>query len=97
MSERLTLESVLSYIRWLGYIATYRHLDGWNISMMLWGPGLLAMTNWLRGYGNGRQGERRAFLRENGISIVYTRGECDNPDLVEAEKNIYLLKEAGTQ
>ncbi len=34
------------------------------------------------------------FLRENGISIVYTRSECHNPDLVEVGKNIYLLKEA---
>ncbi len=33
------------------------------------------------------------FLRENGISIVYSRGECDNPNLVEVRKNIYLLKE----
>ena len=46
-----------------------------------------------------------AFLRENGISIVYTRVydgpqggnaeySSDNPDLVEVAKNIYLLKEA---
>jgi len=34
------------------------------------------------------------FLRENGISIVYTRWDCLNPDLVEVSKNIYLLKEA---
>ena len=34
------------------------------------------------------------FLRENGISIVYTRGEVFNPDLVEVRKNVYLLKEA---
>lgn len=34
------------------------------------------------------------FLRENGISIVYTREQCDNPDLVEVSKNIYLLQEA---
>jgi len=33
-----------------------------------------------------------AFLRENGISIIYTRGECRNPDLTEVRENIYLLK-----
>ncbi len=37
------------------------------------------------------------FLKENGISMVYTKADCNNPDLVEVEKNIYLLKEAGTQ
>ena len=36
------------------------------------------------------------FMRENGISIVYNRGECNNPDLVEVRENIYLLKEAQT-
>lgn len=38
-----------------------------------------------------------AFLRERGISIVYNRGSCSNPDLVEVRENIYLLKEAGTE
>ncbi len=33
------------------------------------------------------------FLRENGISIVYTPGECLNPDLVKVKERIYLLKE----
>ena len=33
-----------------------------------------------------------AFLRGNGISIIYTRGECQNPDLTEVRENIYLLK-----
>ena len=48
------------------------------------------------------------LLRENGISIIYTRVyewnqnstfeySSDNPDLVEVSKNIYLLGEAGTQ
>ncbi len=32
------------------------------------------------------------FLRENGISIVYTGTPPQNPDLVEVRKNIYLLK-----
>jgi len=47
------------------------------------------------------------FLRENGISIIYTRiyegpqksntnYSSDNPDLVEVTKNIYLFKEAQT-
>ncbi len=34
------------------------------------------------------------FLRENGVSIVYTQEECYNPDLVEVRENIYLLQEA---
>ena len=33
------------------------------------------------------------FLKENEISIVYSRKKCDNPDLLEVEDNIYLLKE----
>ena len=33
------------------------------------------------------------FLKKNGISIIYTKGGCDNPDLVEIRKNVYLLKE----
>ena len=49
--------------------------------------------------------DNTTFLRENGISIVYTRVfdgaqnieySSDNPDLVEVAKNIYLLKEAET-
>ena len=35
------------------------------------------------------------LLRENGISIVYTRGVVHNSDLVEVRKNVYLLKETG--
>lgn len=34
-----------------------------------------------------------AFLRKNGISIVYSRAPCNNPDLTEVRENIYLLKE----
>jgi len=34
-----------------------------------------------------------AFLKENDISIVYTRLDCENPDLIEVEENIYLLKQ----
>ncbi len=37
------------------------------------------------------------FLRENGISIVYSRWECNNPDLVQVRENIYLLKPSGSQ
>ena len=33
------------------------------------------------------------FLKENGISIVYSREECRNPDLVEVRENVYLLEE----
>jgi len=38
-----------------------------------------------------------AFLKQNGISIVYTVWECNNPDLVEVKKNVYLLEEMKTQ
>ena len=34
------------------------------------------------------------LMEDNGISIVYTQGECNNPDLVEVRDNVYLLKEA---
>ena len=34
-----------------------------------------------------------AFLSDNGISIVYNRSSCSNPDLVEVRKNVYLLKD----
>jgi len=33
------------------------------------------------------------FLNDNGISIVYNRSSCSNPDLVEVRKNVYLLKD----
>jgi len=33
------------------------------------------------------------FLRESGISIVYTRLGCNNPDLKEVKKFVYVLKE----
>ena len=36
-----------------------------------------------------------AFLRGYGISIVYSRQACNNPDLVEVRKNVYLLKKEG--
>jgi len=36
-----------------------------------------------------------AFLRKNGVSIVYSQKECDNPDLVEVRENVYLLKKEG--
>jgi hypothetical protein len=39
-------------------------------------------------------GKETAFLMNNGISIVYTRGSLDNPDLVEVREHVYLLKEA---
>jgi len=35
-----------------------------------------------------------AFLTKNGISIVYTRSSCQNPDLVEVREDVYLLEEA---
>jgi len=42
-----------------------------------------------------RQGcKDTSFLRGNRISIVYTRGVCQNPDLIEVRRDIYLLKEA---
>jgi len=36
------------------------------------------------------------FHLSPGILIVYTRESCNNPDLMEIRKNIYLLKEAET-
>jgi hypothetical protein len=41
--------------------------------------------------------EDTAFLRNNGISIVYTKDGVNNPDLVEMRRYIYLLREAQTQ
>jgi hypothetical protein len=38
-----------------------------------------------------------AFLGQHGISIIYSRSPCDNPDLTEVRENVYLLKEAGDQ
>lgn len=38
--------------------------------------------------------EGTAFLKNNGISIVYTKGSVNNPDLVEVRKYVYLLKQA---
>jgi len=38
-----------------------------------------------------------AFLKRHGISIVYTRLTCDNPDLMELREDIYLLPEADTE
>jgi len=49
-----------------------------------------------------------SFLRENGISVIYTRVydgaqnknveyDSENPDLVEVAKNVYLLKEADKE
>jgi hypothetical protein len=34
-----------------------------------------------------------AFLRKNDISIVYTRGKVNNPDLTEVREGVYLLKD----
>lgn len=33
-----------------------------------------------------------SFLRENGISIVYTRGDCTNPELTMVREHVFLLK-----
>jgi len=35
------------------------------------------------------------LMEDNGISIVYTQGECNNPDLIEVRDNVYLLKGAN--
>jgi len=35
-----------------------------------------------------------AFLKENDISIVYSRLPCYNPDLIELRENVYLLAPA---
>ncbi len=34
-----------------------------------------------------------SFLRQNGISLIYTRQEVDNPDLVPVHQWVYLLSE----
>ena len=36
--------------------------------------------------------DNTTFLKENGISIVYTTGECNNTDLTEVRENVYLLE-----
>jgi len=36
-----------------------------------------------------------SFLRRNGISIVYSRRDCNNPDLVEVRRYVYLLEDRG--
>ncbi|MFC1909219.1 hypothetical protein ACFLXD_05135 [Chloroflexota bacterium] len=37
------------------------------------------------------------FLRENGITVIYTKQPCLNPNLVEVRKNVYVLREPTTQ
>jgi hypothetical protein len=34
------------------------------------------------------------FLRQQGISIVYSRSPVDNPDLIKVRENVYLLRPA---
>lgn len=41
--------------------------------------------------------DNTTFLRENDISIVYTREQVDNPDLVKAREYVYLLKEVKSK
>jgi hypothetical protein len=38
-----------------------------------------------------------AFLIKNNISIVYTRLDCNNPDLVQLREDVYLLPEIETE
>jgi hypothetical protein len=33
-----------------------------------------------------------SFMRENGISIIYTKLECNNPDLKKVNKFVYVLE-----
>ncbi|MFC1917806.1 hypothetical protein ACFLXH_04040 [Chloroflexota bacterium] len=33
-----------------------------------------------------------AFLTDRGISIVYTRKSCDNPELIQVKENVYVLE-----
>ena len=35
------------------------------------------------------------FLEANGITIIYTRGYCSNPDLVEVRNNIFIYQPAN--
>jgi len=37
-----------------------------------------------------------AFLKGNGISVIYTQWEVNNPNLTEVRKNVYLLKEGSS-
>ncbi len=34
-----------------------------------------------------------SFLRENEISIVYSKHDCNNPDLIEVWNNVYVLRD----
>jgi hypothetical protein len=36
-----------------------------------------------------------AFLKANGISLVYSTGQVQNPDLIEVRTNVYLLEGGG--
>lgn len=36
-----------------------------------------------------------AFLKDNGITIVYTRGSCDNPALTLVREGVYLIEQAN--
>lgn len=38
-----------------------------------------------------------AFLKENGISVVYTLAECNNPDLIEVRDNVYILRDGASE
>ncbi len=79
-------------------------LDPWKASAF---AAITGKTGWARIVTYPHAGSERAYeflkegctdtalLREKGISIVYTLGECYNPDLVEVRKNIYLLEEDG--
>jgi hypothetical protein len=37
------------------------------------------------------------FMKSNGISMVYTKGGCDNPSLVQVREHVYLLTEPRPQ
>jgi hypothetical protein len=37
------------------------------------------------------------FMKSNGISIVYTRGGCDNPSLMRVREHVYLLTDTRPQ
>jgi len=79
-------------------------LDPWKATAF---AAITGKTGWARIVSYPHAGSERAYeflengctdtalLKEKGISIVYTQGECYNPDLVKVRENIYLLEEGG--
>lgn len=77
-------------------------LDPWKASPFVAITGKYVYT-WIHAYPSSTDEEASqflsdgcrdtAFLKKHGISIVYTQGSVDSPDLVQVRPNIYLLEE----